>query len=161
MENKTKLNIHKLIDNVNQNNTGIYNRTPELIAKLPRKISKIIGSRDVYISEFIIAKVKGKIEGIKGHEKINDEVLEKIPQNLSRPHRIMSDSRKNDRKEYLFINIDPLHQIVVEVERKSSGLTEINTVFETTPSELKRLEGKLPTVFSSGETPLSRIHASP
>jgi hypothetical protein len=64
-------------------------------------------------------------------------------------------------KEYLFININPIHQIVVEIERRSSGLTEINTIFDSTPKELKRLEDKLPTIFSSGETPISHIRASP
>ncbi len=149
-----------LIKRVNNNTTGIYNRDPEPIAILPLNISQIIGDMVIYISEFIIAKVKGKIPTLIGHPKITDEILLSIPENLCHPLKIILDTRKKTRKEYLFINLDPLHQIVVEVERRPNGLTEINTIFDTTFGELKRLEAKLPTVYSSGETPDSRIRAS-
>jgi hypothetical protein len=153
--------VEDLIKSVNDNRSGIFKRDPELIVVLPNSIAGIIGDDKIYLSEFIIAKIKGKIEGYEGHPKITDEVFLKIPQSLSYPYKILQDNRRKKRKEYLFINTDPLHQIVVEVERRPGGLTEINTIFESTFGELKRLEGILPTVFSSGETPSSRMHASP
>ena len=152
--------IENLVKNVNENVSGIFSRYPKLIVVLPDKITSIIGSSDIYISEFVIAKVKGKIPGYAGHPKITDEIFLRLPHCLSFPFKIFEDIRKTHRKEYLFINVDPLHQIVVEIERKPNGYTEINTIFESTFEELKRLEGKLPTVFSSGKTPTSRIRAS-
>ncbi len=153
--------IADLIERVNANSTGIFKRDSELIVIVNKEISEIIGDSHIYLSEFIIAKVKGKVLGLGGHPKITDEVMLRIPESLSHPYKILEDNRRKNKKEYLFINMDPLHQIVVEVERKPGGLTEINTIFDSTPGELKRLEGKLPTVFSSGETPVSRIRASP
>ena len=152
--------INEIVERVNRNKTGIFKRDSELIVILPDTIAEVIGSYHIYISEFIIAKVKGKIKVYKGHPKITDEVLYKIPKNLSDPNEILKDIRKEEKREYLFINVDPLHQIVVEVERKPSGLSEINTIFDSDFNELKRLEGKLPTVYSSGDTPISRMHAS-
>ncbi len=149
-----------LIRRIKENTTGIFKRDPELIAVVPSVIARIIHSNNIYISEFVIAKIQGKIKNHKGHSKITDDVLLRLPHSLCYPYQILEDVRKKNRKEYLFINIDPLHQIVVEVERMPGGITEINTVFDTTSEELKRLEGKLPTVFSSGETPISRMHAS-
>ena len=152
--------MEDIIKRVNENKIGIFNRKSELIIFVDEDISDIIGDNRIYISEFIISKVKGRIKGFAGHTKITDEILLKVPNNLSNPYKILQDTRRKTKKEYLFINTDPLHQIVVEVGRKYNGLTEINTIFDSTYEELKRLEGKLPTVFSSGETPISRIRAS-
>jgi hypothetical protein len=161
MKNKKLSTIYDLVRKVNANKTGIFKRKPKLIVILPNNIAAIIGDNKVHISEFVMAKIKGRIKGYKGHPKITDEVLFNLPRSLSNPRKIIQDTRKGNRKEYLFINIEPLHQIVVEIERRLSGHTEINTIFDTTINELKRLEDKLPTVFSSGETPISRMHASP
>ncbi len=152
--------IKNLVDRVNKNRTGIFKRESELIVTLPPLIANVIKSNRVYLSEFVIAKVKGRIRDFSGHPNITDTILSRIPINLSKPFKIIEDTRHTNKKEYLFINIEPIHQIVVEIERKSTGLTEINTIFDSTENELKRLEGKLPTIFSSGETPISRIHAS-
>ena len=152
--------MEDIIKRVNENKIGIFNRKSELIIFVDEKISEIVGDNRIYISEFIIAKVKGRIKGFAGHTKITDEILLKVPNSHSNPYKILKDTRRKTKKEYLFINTDPLHQIVVEVGRKPNGLTEINTIFDSTYEELKRLESKLPTVFSSGETPISRIRAS-
>lgn len=143
--------IHSLVKRVNENTTGIFKRDSELIVVLPYKIAKFIRSNYVNLSEFIIAKVKGKIEGIAGHPEIMDEIFFKIPFSLSYPREILEDTRLN--KKYLFININPLNEIVVEISRFDSGKTEINTIHLINPNELKRLEQKFPVVYSSGGTP--------
>ena len=158
---KKKLSpVADLLERVNKNTTGIFKRDSELIVTLPAIIANIIKSNRIYLSEFIITKVKGRIKGLNGHPKITDSIFLQLPYNLSNPYKIIQETRKSNKKEYLFLNLNPFHQIIVEIERYPSGLTEINTIFESTLSELKRLEDKLPTVFSSGETPISRIHAS-
>ena len=119
--------IQKLIESVNIINTGIFKRGPEKIVTLP------------------------------SHPEISDEILLKIPINLSFPKEILEDTRTI--KKYIFISIDPLHEIVVEICRKDSGKSEINTVHLINSQELKRLENKFPVVYSSGETPISRICA--
>lgn len=143
--------IRDLVKRVNRNKTGIFKRDSELISILPNNIAIIIGDNKIYISEFIIAKIKGLIENIVGHLEISDEVLFKIPESLSYPEEILQDTRKN--KKYLFININPLNEIVVEISRYESGKSEINTIHLINPGELKRLEDKFPVVYSSGGTP--------
>lgn len=148
---KNKSTINDLIKRVNKNKTGIFKRDSELIAVLPDKIAVVIGDSKIYISEFIIAKVKGKISELIGHLEITDTILLKIPYNLSFPMEILQDTRSS--KKYLFINIDPLHEIVVEISRYDSRKTEINTIHIIDYKELKRLEHKFPVVYSSGESP--------
>lgn len=143
--------MHDLLKRVNENSTGIFKRDSELIVILPETIAKIIGDNQIYLSEFIIAKVKGKLEEFDGHPEITDDIFSKIPSNLSCPKEILKDIRHN--RKYLFIGFDPLHEIVVEIYRKDSGKTEINTIHLITSKKLKRLEHKFPVVYSSGGTP--------
>jgi hypothetical protein len=143
--------ISDLIKRVNINASGVFRRDSELIAILPSPIANIIKSKNIYLSEFVVAKVKGKILGFDGHPEITDEMFVMIPDKMSNPIEILEDTRSS--KKYLFINIDPLSQIVVEVSRIESNKTEINTVHRINLQELKRLENKFPVVFSSGETP--------
>lgn len=152
--------VDNIVTGVNKNNTGTFNREAQLVTILPKPIANIIGDDKIHLSEFVAAKIKGLVKGFPGHPNITDDVIRRLPDSLSTPQKILEDVRKETRKEYLFINTDPTHQIVVEIERKPSGLTEINSIFDSTDKELKRLEGKLPTVYSSGETPSSRIRAS-
>ncbi len=135
-----------------------FSREPQRIAILPKHIATIVGDTEVYLSEFIIAKVMGLVDGLSGHPEITRATLEKLPENLEHPIKIFKDIRS--QKKYLFIHADPLHQVVVEIARKESGKTEINTIHLINPDKLKKLEHKFPTVFSSGETPGPRIRAS-
>lgn len=151
MKQKQSSNIISLVSRVNRNMTGIFKRESELIVILPHNISRVIGSCKIYLSEFIIAKVKGKIKDRDGHPEITDQIFLKIPKNLSFPREILKDTRHD--KKYLFINIDPFHEIVVEISRNNLGKSEINTIHIIDERELKRLEHKFPVVYSSGETP--------
>ena len=67
MKGKIGANIEKLLKKVEKNNTGVYSKTPVLIATLNKKISDIIGDRFIQISEFVIAKIKGLIPELDGH----------------------------------------------------------------------------------------------
>jgi hypothetical protein len=156
-----RLKICDLLGEVNQNYSGVFNRDSHLITILPKEITQVIGDYRIHISEFIIAKVKGRIEGFVGHPQITEDVFLKIPDNLLKPSKILKDIRTVNKNKFLFINSNPLHQIVIDILRLESGLTEINTIFDMKKDELKRLEARLPTVFRSGETPVSRIHAPP
>jgi hypothetical protein len=143
--------IEDILKRVNKNTTGIFERSSELIVTVPQEISRIIGDDEIHLSEFIVAKVRGFIRDKVGHPEITDEIFLKIPQNLSNPKEILQDIRAS--KKYLFINVNPLHEIVVEIFRRESGKTEINTIHIINTQELKRLEHKFPVVYSSGGTP--------
>ncbi len=69
----------------------------------------------IHISEFVLAKIKGKIKGFSGHPEITDSTLKSIINRIDDPSKVIEDLRSN--KKYLFINNDPLHQIVIEVNR--------------------------------------------
>ncbi len=145
------MSIKNILERVNKNKTGIFRRDSELIVTLPEEISCIIGDDKIHLSEFIVAKVRGFIKDKVGHPEITDDIFLKIPQNLSNPKEILQDIRAS--KKYLFINANPLHEIVVEIFRRESGRTEINTIHIINIHELKRLEHKFPVVYSSGGTP--------
>ncbi len=131
---------------INTNTTGLFDRKPQLIVVVGTDISEIIGDTHIYISEFIIAKVKGKIPEHNGHPEVTDEIFMKISESLSVPQKIIRDTRHNQK--FLFINNDPLHEIVVEVSRQESGVTEINTIHIIDIQELKRLERKFPVLLA-------------
>ncbi len=144
---KKKSSIHDLIDRVNKNTIGIYKRDSELIVTLPAVIANIIKSNRIYLSEFVIAKVKGLIKTNEGHPEITDKIFKQLPKSLSNPFRIYEDNRTPNRDKYIFIKIDPNHQIVVEVCRPDSGKTEINTIIPLNLKKRKQLEKNLKAVF--------------
>ena len=152
--NANPANIKDILEKVESNSTGIYPKTPVLIVVLNPEIAGIIGDRFIHISEFVIAKVKGLIPELDGHPEITDELFIKLPVLITHPFKILRDTRA-DRK-FLFITVSPQTEIVIEVRRFESGLTEINTFHKVEIDELKRLERKFPVVYSeSAETPSS------
>lgn len=135
-----------------------YSREPNLISLLRPSIAHIIGSESVYISDFVIAKIKGFIPNVGYHPEISDAILNTISYNLNYPEKILEDTRAISK--YLFICSSPLHEIVVEVNRQTSDKTEINTIHLINTRELKRLERKFPVVYSSSaETPCPPMHS--
>ena len=134
--------IKSLLDRVNSNTTGIFLRTPEAIVILDSQFPEKIGDDRVHISEFIIAKVKGLIPTLGGHPEITDEIFQRFSLSLCNPSRIIIDKRLPNK--YLFIAHNPTHLIAVEVRRKESGKTEINTIYKMDREEQRRLD-KFPT----------------
>ncbi len=143
--------MEDLIRRVNDNKTGIFKRIPELIVVLDRAIFDAIGDDSIHVSEFIIAKIKGRIRGNIGHPEITDEIFIRITDSLACPDKIFQDIRSE--RKFIFISPDPIHQVVVEVFRKESGKTEINTIHLINTLKLKQLERKFPVVYSSGGSP--------
>ena len=154
MQSKIHENIKDLLLKVEKNTTGMYSKTPVLVAVLDKEISIIIGDRLIHLSEFVIAKIKGFIPELDGHKEITNGLFLKLPDLIARPFKILRDTRA-DRK-FLFITISPQTEIVIEVRRIESALTEINTFHVVGIDKLKRLERKFPVVYSKpAETPLS------
>lgn len=160
-KNPSCISVVELIERVLLScaNQTLFSREPQRIAILPKHIAVTVGDREVYLSEFIIAKIMGLVSGLAGHPEVTKDVLQRLPNSLQDPMEILQDMRTG--KKYLFISQNPLREIVVEIARRESGKTEINTIHKIDADELKRLEHKFPVVFSSGENSrVSRIHAS-
>jgi hypothetical protein len=156
----TLTNIEKLLEKVNTNDTGTYSKEPQLIAVLEERIGSIIGDSFIHISEFVVAKVKGLLPELDGHKEITDELFLRLPELIGNPFKIIVDIRAE--RKFLFISISPRAEIVVEVRRFESGLSEINTFHFIGLDELKRLERKFPVVYSeSAETPSSSDASGP
>ena len=136
--------ISNIISRVNNKNS-LFSRKPEPISILKSAISDIVGDNVVYISEFVIAKIKGKIKELNGHLEITDKIIGTIPCLLNKPKEILRDTRSN--KKYIFIISNPSIEIVIEIRRVESGKTEINTLHKININELKRLERKFPVVL--------------
>jgi hypothetical protein len=135
-------NIEDLLDRVNSNTTGIFSRAPEAIVILGSELAEKIGDDRVHISEFIIAKVKGLIPTLGGHPEITDDIFGRLPLSIFNPSRVILDKRSPNK--YLFIADNPTHLIAIEVRRKESSKTEINTIYKIDKKEQRRLD-KFPT----------------
>ena len=136
--------ISDIILRVN-NKKGLFSKIPEPISMANSRISNIIGDDAIYISEFVIAKIKGRIKELNSHLEITDEIIKSIPYLINVPQEILRDTRSN--KKYLFIISNPFLEIVIEVKRIESSKTEINTIHKINIEELKRLERKFPVVL--------------
>jgi hypothetical protein len=154
MRNEVKklTNIADVVTRVNTNQTGKFLRVPEPIIMLRSEIASVIGDTFIHISEFIIAKIQGRIKDNVGHPEITDEILVRLPYALNNPIKIHTDIRSE--RKYIFIASDPLHVIIIETRRMETGLTEINTIYRIDRQEQRRLE-KFPTAYCppSGGTP--------
>ncbi|MEK7095653.1 MAG: hypothetical protein AAB917_03265 [Patescibacteria group bacterium] len=140
--------IRDILDRVERNKTHIFSKEPEMIVVLNQNISSIITDNNVHISEFIVAKIKGRIRNNRGHSEINQKIFLSIPNTLNNPSRIYIDHRKTERNKYLFVSLKPSHQIVVEVKRIESGKTEINSIIPLGKRTLKQLGNKFQAVYS-------------
>lgn len=147
MKNTKIINVAVLLEGVNSNKSGIFNKESELIAVLPKDIALTIGDNRIHISEFIIAKIKGLIVGNNGHPEITEDIFIKLPESLSNPFKIYEDNRVLNRNKYIFIKLDPDHQIIIEIFRPESGRTEINTIIPLVLRKRKQLEKNLKAVF--------------
>lgn len=137
--------IEKLLSVVNKNTNGIFSSIPEPIIILNKNLSEIIGDNIVYLSEFVIAKIKGKVPELNSHVEITDDIFLLLPTLLQSPQEILKDTRALDK--YLFIICNPFIEVVIEVRRIESNKTEINTLHKINIEELKRLERKFPVVL--------------
>src|SRR5882724_4357709 len=91
--------IENILDDLVRNTSGIFSRTPLPIFVLPLKISNIVGDDIIHISEFVIAKVQGRMGFNKGHPEITREIFLTIPDTLSEPFKIHEDKRMVDRSK--------------------------------------------------------------
>lgn len=142
--------VTDILDRVDGNTTGTFDKTPHVVTTLPEKIADVVGDKQVHLSDFVVAKVKGLISTIKGHPEVTNDMFAKIPDNLSDPSKILSDPRTDGRTKYLFLGDNPTHQIVVELYRPESGKTEINTIIPMGDRSIKQLESNkaLQAVYS-------------
>lgn len=148
--------IRRLITSVERSKTGMFEKKPICIGTLSVHLASIVKDDRIHLSEFVVAKIKGRIKGFHGHPNLTNEILLRIPNTLRFPCRVYHDNRVEGRMKYLFVGKDPKHIVAVEVRRREYGLTVINTVFDTFDSELKRLEARLPVVHDHvGGTPHS------
>lgn len=141
--------IQEILHRVEINDTGIFSKEPELIVLLNDSVSTIIKDNYVCISEFILAKVQGKIGNNNGHPEITKQIFHDIPTTLNYPSFIYIDERYSERMKYLFIGTFPLHQVVIEVRRFESGVTEINSIIPLGNRTLKQLGNKFQAVYST------------
>ena len=137
--------IKSMLENINANKDGHFSKDPEPIAILNERISLLIRDTVIHLSEFVIAKVKGKIPALNYHPEITDDIFISLPSIIQYPQQVLKDTRASGK--YLFIIESPFIEVVIEVRRIDSGKTEINTLHKITIEELKRLERKFPVVL--------------
>lgn len=117
----------------------LYSRDLILVCKFDKNLAERIGDNEVYISEFVIAKIFGYIPHLTGHLEITKSFLCNLPEYLNNPRKIlMRPDRPNER--YLICSV-PDHRIALEI-RRDGGVTQINTIHIIREYNLKKLEEK-------------------
>jgi hypothetical protein len=127
-----------ILNNIHQHKSK-YGRDPVLVCIFNEELSARIGDREVYISEFVIAKILGYIKHLNSHPEVTIDFLINLPKFLNNPAEILI--RADRPKERYVICGTPQHRIVLEIKR-SGGLTQINTIHAIKESKLKRLRNK-------------------
>ena len=140
-------NIRLFLERIEGDTSGLFSKELKLAVILRPTISDIIGDNEIYISEFIVAKIRGKTRGNAGHPEITDEIFLNVPYTLNHPFVIYQDPRKAGKTKFIFIEVDKNHQIIVEICRIETGKSEINTIIPIGERTLKQLGGKLQAVF--------------
>lgn len=130
--------IERILLQVRENVDGYYSRLPVEVARLHPKLGFGPLISRVHLSEFVIAKIMGRIPDFLGHDDWKDVDFVAVPHLLKNPAIVLRDSRSNSK--YLHIDASESRRlIVVEVERRPSGHTSINTMYRIDPAEYKRL----------------------
>lgn len=128
-------------DIINNIDTGKvnYGRHLVLVCTFSAELAAIIGDREVYISEFVVAKILGYIKRLNGHPEVTKEFFLALPDLLKNSKGVlMRGDRPNER--YVICGT-PHHRVVLEIKR-DGGVTQINTIHLIKESKLKRLRNK-------------------
>ena len=116
-----------------------YSRSPILVCSFNKNLAERIGDSEVYISEFVTAKILGYLAHLVGHPEITKDFLKKLPEYLNNPNSVLM--RLDRLKERYIICGSPSHRVVLEIKR-NGNFTEINTVHLIREETLLKLEGK-------------------
>ncbi len=152
-------NILKRVNSLGKNH--IFDKNSHKITCIRDPIASILGARTVYLSDFIVAKIKGFVPGLTGHREVTDSLFKRIPKTLNHPYKIFRDFREPNRDKKIFVELDPVHKIVVEL-RIENRRAEINTIIPASSATIKKLkpERGYELLYSRPEgtvTPLSSL----
>lgn len=128
----------EILDQISQNKHA-YSRETILVCNFTPELSTRIGDTSVFISEYVLAKILGYLQHLKGHPEVTKNFLTTLPEILTAPKEILVKSdRPNER--YIICG-DPTHRVVLEIKR-NNNVTEINTIHKIRESTLRKLEEK-------------------
>ena len=117
------------------------------ICNFNKAISDILHEDELYISEFVIAKISGLIPNLHGHPEITHDIVCGLSDIINMSHEILADSRRE--QTYLIVNKVESVIVVVKVKRLETGKTEVMTIYGVGEREQKRLEHKHPVFLIS------------
>lgn len=116
-----------------------YSKSLVLVCSFSQELSRRIGDNEVYVSEFIVAKIMGYIKHLQGHPEVGNKFLLQLPRLLKKPKKILM---RNDRpRERYVICGKENHRVVLEISRRGR-FTEINTIHLIRDDNLRKLEDK-------------------
>ncbi len=110
-----------------------------MITKLTREIALKLTDDEIYISEFVVAKIMGFIPFLEGHPEVTQIFFLNLPNLLNSPIKILFDQTQPTKR--FIICGDPTHRVVLEI-RRNNRKTEINTIHRIRESTLRKLESK-------------------
>lgn len=117
----------------------LFSKELILVCKVTKDIQDKIGDSEIYISEFVVAKIKGFIPKLEGHPEVNNEFFLDLPSLLNNPLEILIEN-SNRKKRYVICG-EPTHRVILEIKRQNNK-TEINTIHPIRQSALERMEKK-------------------
>lgn len=116
-----------------------YSRDLIRVCVFSGEIAQRLGDHEVHISEFIVAKILGYVDYLRGHPEVTKMFLIKLPVLLLKPKQIlMRDDRPSER--YIICG-ERNHRVVLEIKRNGI-VTEINTIHLLREENLRKLEKK-------------------
>jgi hypothetical protein len=122
----------------------IFSRELFKVCELSKDLEKLIGEKDVYLSEFVIGKVLGLIKNLDGHQEIGSDMFLRIGSIINASKEVLIDSRRENT--FLVLSETEYVVVVIKFKRLESGKTEIMTVYGIGEKEKKRLEQKHPVL---------------
>ncbi len=120
-------------------NKNKYSHELIRVCVFDKSISRRIGDRRVYISEFVLAKILGYVKHLNGHPDVDLKFLLELPRFLKDPNEVLM--RTDRPKERYVICGNPSHRVVLGIKR-NNNVTEINTIHRIRESTLNRLRVK-------------------
>lgn len=129
---------HDLVNNMKPGRRT-YSKELVLVCRFEKELADRIGDNEVYISEFVLAKILGYLPHLVGHPEISKNFLLILPEYLQQANEILM-RLDRPKERYLICGI-PNHRVVLEIKR-DGGKTQINTIHLIKEFNLKKLENK-------------------
>lgn len=91
---------HDLVNKIKSSRSR-YSRELVLVCRFDQELSKRVGDKEIYISEFVLAKILGYIPHLSGHPDVTREFLIGLTGYLKKPTQVLM---RKERPQERYLN---------------------------------------------------------